>query len=109
MLVLIASCLVADSPNKIEQGLLISAYWVLMISHAALAGQVRRSNHHWTGRGLLLFDFHMVQLRLVEMQLKFQNCRIVEFFFSFFIMFFSEQMISYSTYLLNLNKSCWGP
>lgn len=53
LLLLIASCLVADSPNKVEQGLLISAYWVLMISHAAPTGQVIYSNHHWTGRGLL--------------------------------------------------------
>lgn len=49
MLVLIASCLVADSPNK--QGLLITAYWVLTISHAPLGGQVRQSNHRWTGKG----------------------------------------------------------
>lgn len=49
MLVLIASCLVADSPNK--QGLLITAYWVLSISHAPLGGQVRQSNHRWTGKG----------------------------------------------------------
>lgn len=49
MLVLIASCLVADSPNK--QSLLITAYWVLTISHAPLGGQVRQSNHHWTGKG----------------------------------------------------------
>lgn len=54
MLVLIAPCLVADSPNKVEQGLLITAYWVLMISHAALGGQVRQTNHCWAGKGLLL-------------------------------------------------------
>lgn len=46
MVILIASCLVADGPNKEEQGLLITAYRVLMTSHAALGGQVRQSNHH---------------------------------------------------------------
>lgn len=39
MLVIIASCLVADSPNKVEQGLLITTYRVLMISHATLRGR----------------------------------------------------------------------
>ena len=66
MLVLIASCLVADSPNKVEQGLLIAPYWMLMISHAALRGQVRQSNHRWTGKGFGKVNFHMEQLYVVE-------------------------------------------
>lgn len=56
MLALIASCLVADSTNIVEQGLLITADWVLMISHAALGGQARQPNRRWTGKGLLLAE-----------------------------------------------------
>lgn len=60
LLILIASCLGADSPNKVLQGLLITAYRVLMISHAALGSKVRQSNHHWTSKGLIfLVDFHI--------------------------------------------------
>lgn len=50
MLVLIASCLVADSLNKVEQGLLISAYRVLMISHAALEVRSDSLMDCWTGK-----------------------------------------------------------
>lgn len=75
MLLLIASCLVADSRNIVEQGLLITAYWVLMISHAALGGQVRQSNHCWTGRGLLLAEATFIWNNscLVEIRSKFQE------------------------------------
>lgn len=39
---------------KYTRVLLITAYRVLMISHAALGSKVRQSNHHWTDKGLLL-------------------------------------------------------
>ena len=54
ILILIAPCRAADGPNNVEQGLLITAYWGLMISHAALRGQVRQTNHCWAGKGLRL-------------------------------------------------------
>lgn len=56
ILVVIDPCLVADRTNKVEQGSLITAYWVLMISHVAPGGQVRQTNHRWAGKGLLLVD-----------------------------------------------------
>lgn len=48
-----ASCLAADNPNKVKEHLLITGYWVLMVSYVASGGEGRQSNYCWTGKSLL--------------------------------------------------------